>query len=314
MRRAHAARLAVLVIVLAGAAVVISRLNLTAIGAASRTASWTWIAAAALVNLLSVVVDAARWSMILAGIRQVSIPSALEALLLGWLGNAVLPLKLGEGARAWALARREGLPLGTVLSTVLLDRAVDASGLAILIVITSLVAPLPPTARRIRTFALAALAAVASLVILAKRWRAERTRAFLRRHLTTARVLEGLSVLGHQHRLTGVLMVALLAWCVRGAVVWCAVRAFHVEVPVVAAATVLIAVNLGIAAVAVPANLGVFEVSVASGLALWRVPGEIALGIGIVLHASELVPVIALALVARGISGRPRSRTIPPAS
>ncbi|MBI2833664.1 MAG: flippase-like domain-containing protein [Acidobacteria bacterium] len=312
MRR-QAARLAALVIVLAGVAVVVSRLNLTAIAAAGRTASWTWIAGAALVNLASVVVDAVRWSAILSSIRRVSIVSAVEALLLGSLGNALLPLKLGEGARAWVLAEREGLPFGAVLSTVLLDRAVDASGLAILVVITSLIAPLPLAARRFRTFALAALASVVLLVILAKRWRAERVRARLRSHVTAARVLDGLAMLGHQHRLAGVLTVAGLAWCLRAAVVWCAMRAFHLGLPLVAAATVLITVNLGIAAIAVPANIGVFEVSVAAGLALWRVSGEIALGVGIVLHAAELVPTIALALVARAASRVwSRSQAIPP--
>src|SRR5581483_496718 len=112
----------VVMLVLVGVAVlvVVSRMDTAAIADAFAQTAWKWVSIAAAVNLLSVGVDAARWKSILGAVRRVSIVSAVEALLVGWLSNLIVPLKLGEGAKAWVMARREGLPMSTVVSTVLL--------------------------------------------------------------------------------------------------------------------------------------------------------------------------------------------------
>ena len=70
--------------------------------------------------------------------------------------------------------------------------------------------------------------------------------------------------------------IGLFTWFLRMVVVWCTMHAFHLALPAVAAASVLVAINLGITAIAAPGNLGVFEMSAMAALALWQVPGELA--------------------------------------
>ncbi len=254
-------------------------------------------------NLLGVVVDAVRWKAIVAGVRRISIISAVEGLLIGMLSNVVMPFKLGEGAKAWLMSRREGLPLATVMSTVLLDRAIDISTLLLFIAIASIAAPLPLTAQKVRSLGIVALFALALAFIIAGRWIRGRQPADALTSGVLSRLLDGFTILGHQHRLTRILGIALLAWLLRAGVIWCAMRAFHLTLPIAAAASVLVAVNVGIAAVAAPGNFGVFELSAAAGLALWDVPGRTALAFAIVLHAVELVPTVALGLLVQAITG-----------
>src|SRR5450759_805919 len=70
-----------------------------------------------------VVVRAARWRLLLGkGDDGAQLPFrlVLRALLIGYLGNAALPARLGEAARAGVVARAANRPFGSVLGTVLL--------------------------------------------------------------------------------------------------------------------------------------------------------------------------------------------------
>lgn len=296
MARSRAA-LIVLFLLLVLVTVVLPRLDLRAMQAAFAEASWKWIAAGALVNLLSVVVDAARWKTVVGAVRRVSIVSAVEGLLVGWLSNLILPLKLGDGAKAWVMAQREGMPMPTIVSTVVMDRAIDSSTLVLFIVITSIVAPLPPSVRKVRTWGLAILAIAALAVVIGRRWVQRRRREGAFVDGTVGRILTGFAILGQQHRLGRTVLVAVLAWFTRMGVVWCAMRAFRLTLPAAAAASVLVAINLGISAIAAPGNLGVFELSAVAGLALWDVPSETALSVGIALHALEIIPIVLIGLI-----------------
>lgn len=299
------AGLFVFLLLFASALVVVSRSDLRAMQTAFAEASWKWIAIGALVNLLSVVVDAVRWKAIVGAVRRVSLVSAVQALLVGWVSNVILPLKLGEGAKAWVMAKREGLPIATVISTVLLDRAMDGSALVLFVVLTTIIAPLPSSVQKARTWGLTALAVMALALVLGRRWVRARRRegAFLEG--TLARVFDGFAILGQQHRLGRTVLIAVVAWLTRMAIVWCAMQAFDLMLPIAAAASVLVAINLGITAIAAPGNLGVFELSAVAGLALWGVRGETALSFGIALHALELIPTIVLGLLVQTTTRTP---------
>lgn len=297
MARARTAFI-VLPVLLVAVLVVLSRVDLHATRRVLAETSWKWGAAGVVANLLSIVVDAARWKAIVGGVRRVSIASAVEGVLIACLGNLILPLKLGEGAKAWVMAKREGLPIATVGSTVLLDRAMDVSTLVLFIALTSIIAPLPASAQKVRTWGLATLVVTALGVVTGRKWiRARRRRPACLVDGTARRILDGFAILGHQHRLGGIVAIAVLAWFTRVVVIWCVMRAFHLVLPPPAAASVLVAVNIGIAAIAVPGNVGVFELSAVASLALWGVPGETALGFAIALHALEVVPTVMFGLV-----------------
>ena len=83
---------------------------------------------------IQVIVRALRWRLLLPRRPDGSRPrlsAATTALLIGYVGNATLPARLGEPIRAMVVARSERLPAGGALGSVVLERVVDTAVLAI---------------------------------------------------------------------------------------------------------------------------------------------------------------------------------------
>jgi glycosyltransferase 2 family protein len=265
-------------------------------------ATWGWIIAAAIINLLNTVVESARWTVLASSMKPgIRIVAAFRALIAGSLGNVVLPMKLGDGVRAFVFGESEGLPFASAVSTVVLDRMLDLSMFLAVVALTALVYPLPPSVLRIARYTFIGLGI--GFVIFLAMLRAERRRngegaptAGSRAAARFSRFASGLSALRRGGLLVPACALALLSWATRLLVVWTALRAFHLALPLADAAAVLVIVNVGIAVVAVPGNVGPFEVAAVGALKLLSVPEEVALSSAVALHAAEIVPPVLLGL------------------
>ena len=298
-------RLALLPLVIALLGLTISRIDLRALTQSLARMSWRWALAAAAVNLIGVAVDAARWRIVVSAVTSVSFFTITYAFLIGIAGNVVFPFKLGEGARAYVLATRAGLPGATALTTVLLDRLIDAATLPLFVTLASVLLPLPQSIVRYRPWMIAIGAASVVAAAVGRLWIRRR-----QRHPGTTqpppmidRIADGLRLLDHQHRLAVAVAVALVSWSVRAAIVWCMFHAFDLRLPVSAAVGTLALINLGIAVVATPGNLGTFELATAGALALWGVAPARGLSLAVAMHALEVVPPALLGAAAI-VSGR----------
>ncbi len=296
-------RLLILVLVLGATAVAIARSDPAAIGRALAAMSWRWATVATAINLLGVVIDATRLRIIVSAFGRIRLRDALQAQLVGIMGNVLFPFKLGEGARAYMLTRRHEVPTATALTMVVLDRVLDALVLPLFVVIASVLLPLPSTVLRYRRWMLLSLAvaSVAGVVIgrrLRDRHEAGQAPAVL--GSTLDRIIAGVTILGHRGRLASAIGASLASWAARAAILWCMLRAFHLMLPLSATVSMLVIVNLGIAVVATPGNVGTFELAAAAALALWGVPSETAFSVGIATHLLEVVPPVIIGLVVGG--------------
>jgi hypothetical protein len=68
---------------------------------------------------------AIRWSYLLGPLRPLSAREIFPALMIGFMGNNVLPAHLGEFVRMYVLAKQYGLSKTAVLSTIVLERVFD---------------------------------------------------------------------------------------------------------------------------------------------------------------------------------------------
>ena len=66
-----------------------------------------------------------RWRLFLQPMRRFRTPELVPAMMIGFMGNNVLPAHLGEFVRVWVLGRQTGIPKASVLSTVVLERVFD---------------------------------------------------------------------------------------------------------------------------------------------------------------------------------------------
>jgi hypothetical protein len=119
-----------------------------AVGEAFRYVRWEWVAAAILINLLSVLVRSLAWGIVLrealpgANVRQRSVFAAFSV---GLLANAALPGRVGELARVAVLSRRVRRPgaWATITGTVFAHRMFDVVASFVLVVYTLYAAKLP---------------------------------------------------------------------------------------------------------------------------------------------------------------------------
>jgi len=311
-RRAHYAAIAVTVLLLA---VILVRVDLAKLAHSFAGVMWGWVAGVFALNLLNTWVEAFRWRLILSSVkRETHTLNTFGAMLVGVVGNTILPLRLGDGARAYFLARRERISVASSLGTVMLDRIMDVTVFLIMVVLTGFFFKFSALIRRTEIIAAAAVgAAIVILAILARFGPHLRLRfvgkaggrLFGRIHRFTL----GLASLKKAGVLVPASILSALSWGLRLLMIAAMFRAFRFDLPSIAAAVVLIFVNLGIAAVSTPANLGGFELSMLAALGLFGADTERALSCAIVFHAVEVVPIVLMGLAALSLSGM-RSKEI----
>jgi len=305
-KKAHVAAVVVTVFLLA---LILWRVNLPKLVHSFRGIVWVWVIGVLLLNVANTWLEAFRWRLILSSVKkETHTLNAFAAMLVGVVGNTVLPLRLGDGARAYYLAKREKIAVASSLGTVMLDRVMDVTFFLIMVVLTGLFYHFPRLVERAGFMAGIAVA-VALVVCIA-------LMIFRRRLEFRWGGKLGSKLVGQIHRFTmglsslkkaGVLLPAgvlsAFSWGLRAMMVACMFRAFSFELPHIAALVVLIFTNLGIAAVSTPANLGGFELSTLAAFKLFGTDTERALSCAIVFHAVEVVPMVLFGLLALWISG-----------
>jgi len=94
--------------------------------------NYFWILPSILVIFISFALRAFRWQVILESAHKVGFWQAFHPLMIGFMINCILPLRVGEIARPAVLQRKENIPFSTGLATVAAERVFDVSILVIL--------------------------------------------------------------------------------------------------------------------------------------------------------------------------------------
>jgi phosphatidyl-myo-inositol alpha-mannosyltransferase len=256
-----------------------------------RAASWYWIARAALPN------------------RPVRRRDVTSATMIGVLMSATLPARLGEPARALALARRTGrmretfpVLLGTLVSQTLLNLV----ALALLGVIIVSTTPLFHSGtQKLFAFSLVPLALLLVVLVapmlMRRNGSGRLARAGAALHRALIQVRAGLAVFRDPRQGSLAAAAQLGAWAIQLAACWALLYALGLDgkAGIGAAAAVLFAVNVTAVVPATPSNIGVFQLAVISVLHTgFDVGTADALAYGVILQAVEIATAVALGLPA----------------
>jgi phosphatidylinositol alpha-mannosyltransferase len=326
-RRTVLKRAAVVIGVLTVVALVVVavlRLNLHRIGHALITAEPGWVALALLLMGTSLLLRAVSWHQTLRAAlptTPVRWPPVIRATMIGVMASAVFPGRLGEPTRVVVLSRRLEGPtrrlLPVVAGTVFSQTLINLVALSGLLAVTFTSVPLLHGHLAGLAGALAVPFAVCVLVLagprllaLAARSRSERLRtwaALVARLLRLAR--QGLIVFARPRYGSSAIVAQLCAWTLQWIACYCVMLALGLQDDggLVAAAAILLAVNLSAVLPATPSNVGVFQAACAVVLAAYGVSAGTGVAYGIILQAVEVVTALALgipALLGEGLSWR----------
>lgn len=251
--------------------------------------AWGWVAAAILINLLSVIVRSTAWRIVLHEAfprTRLRNRSVFAAFCVGLLGNAALPGRVGELARVAVLSRRVRRPgaWATIVGTVFAHRMFDVVASVGLVVYVLYAARLPEWAVPGLAIVLGiGLGLLLAGFLLARRHHHSVVEEFgaVRSILTMARA--GLTVLHRPAPAVAALLLQLLGWTAQLFAVWASMRAFQIEGSIPAAALVLVLINLATVFPLWPGNVGLVQAAVALPLLSYGItyPHGIAFGFGL---------------------------------
>jgi phosphatidyl-myo-inositol alpha-mannosyltransferase len=312
-------------IILAGLLVfALSRLGLHRIGHTLITATPGWVALAFVLMALSLLLRSISWHETLrAALPETSIgwASVARATMIGVMTSALFPGRLGEPSRVLVLTRRLDGParrlLPVIAGTVFSQTLINLLALAILAGVTFTGVPLLHGHLAGIATALAVPLAVCALVLAGPRLLAltERSRSMRLRvaAITIARLLRqarrGLIVFARPRHGLAAVTFQLLAWALQWLACYMVVLALGLQSQAspVAAAAILLAVNVSAVLPATPSNVGVFQAACLVVLAAYGVGAGPALAYGIILQAVEVLTALVLgvpALLGEGLTWR----------
>jgi uncharacterized protein (TIRG00374 family) len=260
---------------------------------------WGWLAVSIVLGLASLWARAARWRHLFP--RRLHPTHLFNAVMIGYMGNNVLPLRAGEVLRVYVVARR-GQPFWTTVTTLVVERALDGLAVGVLL---SFVFFLIPISREItwaaETFVGVVVAMMVVLVAItaaplpcriAIRSLSYRWPAVERRLLAIFDAMsDGLQGLRQPSQLLPTAIWSLVVWVLIVLSVWICFRAARIDLPVTAAFCVIAFIGLGVSLPSSPGYIGVFQAATVLALSFFGVDKVDALGFSLLLHASQFVPV-----------------------
>ena len=106
----------------------------------ARVQSWWAVALMILLFLVTSVIRARRWLLLLRPLAPVGIVRTFAMNAGASLLNYVLPIRSGDAARYWWLWRRHRVSSGSALATIVVDKACDLAGVAVVLAVLTVAA------------------------------------------------------------------------------------------------------------------------------------------------------------------------------
>jgi uncharacterized protein (TIRG00374 family) len=244
---------------------------------------------------------ALRWQLLLKPVKHVGVHRLFAITMIGFMANNVLPARLGEFVRAYALGRSESLSPSLPFATIVIERIFD--GFTLLLFLVGGLTFLQPSRALL---AAAALTGVLYLVVLGflialrmghgmgvLTWVCvhlpRRVAGPAQQFLESFRA--GLDVLTDVRALVGAAILSVVIWVVNAAGLEATFRAFSLELPPYASFLVLGTIAVALVLPSAPGYVGPLQAGAVQGMAMLGVARETAFSLSIVYHVANYIPI-----------------------
>jgi uncharacterized protein (TIRG00374 family) len=284
-----------------------------------KNANYWYLLPAILILFFSHFLRAFRWRYLLDPIRRLDTPSLFSSLIIGYGANTVTPAHLGEFLRAYVLSRKRKIPMGPVFGTIVMERIIDVFSLLAIMFLAVLIHPFPEWVVKSGYIMFGATLALFLFLVLLKK-SSSKTDKVLRVLLkpipgrigskvegSIERFLSGILPLKRWDDYIKVTILSPFIWVCYGLVFHFCFRAFDFietfHLPWYAGLILLVITTISVVVPSSPGYVGPYHYLCQVSLAMFEVPESQALSYAVVVHAVNILPVLALALLLGGHEG-----------
>jgi len=275
------------------------------------------LAAAFLLVPINMMLRSVRWRALLDAPDDTTIPKTFSALMIGYLANNILPVRLGDLVRVVVLAQSTKLSRSRILSTVLMERLLDIAMVVLLLAGVTLLGPLPAWLRSAALItgivALIGFAVVGFIVVAGVGITETMSRVlpFLppalvaRLSIWSSEFSHGVRQFRRPSIAVAIFVRTLAIWLSELLIIMAVGRAFEIPLQPLDAGLLMLFSLFSSFIPALPGQVGTFEAAMLLGLEFLRLGSSSALAFALCLHAVLLVGTSLLGLICLLWSGLP---------
>lgn len=276
----------------------------------------------ALYFAIAVVFRTVRWRLLLAPMKRIGTGRLFPVVIVGYMANNILPVRMGEIVRSYYLGQREDVSKSATLATIAVERIMDGVVLLFLLAAVSPFLPLGliegvaedtgiPWQIMVAGTTIPFLGAMGLVwftanhprwLLVTVRWTTTplpgRLQGMVREVIEKG--IDGLEALKDSKRLSILFALSLPVWLGEVAMYYVIGHSFDLatQAPALGGAGMMIVAMIAVTAVSnlatalpVPGGIGPFELFATASLVVLGVEGEVAAAYAIVLHAALLIPI-----------------------
>ena len=208
----------------------------------------------------SVWLRALRWKWLFKKADSPSVPSLYRAELIGYFGNNVLPLRLGELLRSYIVGKENHLSKSFVFGTVVLERLMDMLALISLAFLLFLIYPLEESIRDYVLWSgIISIFTITIFLIILRRIKI--IKADYKILIIIKRIIDGILSI-RKEMVIPVIISSLLIWCIYWLDVFLLQRAFQFNLSWAQVLTVLVISSAVLSIPSAPGMIGTFHAAV----------------------------------------------------
>ena len=280
--------------------------------ASSHANIYLWIPAF-LAQYLLMLIRALRWQHLIRPLKEIGIWNLFSATTIGFMSNNLLPARMGEFVRAYVIGNREDISITSSFATIVVERIFDIIAVLLLTMVVFLFLELPSGVLEIKetvrggAYGLLVVIIIALFFLVMLVMCRETSLSIVRRVIKPfpERVQEqlilflnslasGLEVVKGGRSLFMVSLYSALNWFVSALAIYIIIVSFGFLLPFSSALLILVMLAFAISVPSSPGFVGPFHYAVYLGLSFYGIGKEEAIGIAIVMHLAQFVPLVVL--------------------
>ena len=251
-----------------------------------------------------------RWARLLQPNYSTSARDLLSPVVIGYMGTGLMPMQLGEIARAYLAARQLASRMAPILASILVERILDIFALLVIVAVIGLAGP--GLAADYRSVGLLFLViAVVTLSVIwvygawteafvafvgrVTAWLPSRVHTWLLSQLNAGAA--GVHALRNPISFLMLAVVSLVQWACMCACIWISLAAVGEYLPALAALTVLAMTILAMTVPAGPGYVGSLQLAFVVALTPFAVADSLAVAASIFYLAALWVPLVSVGVL-----------------